>query len=85
MEQGIAAYYESLVVRIGLYTDRQGTMSAVQRNMGKIVWGLTVGGIMAGLYMWATAIVPGGEMRYEHYLRLMMEQHGNGSILSLKD
>jgi hypothetical protein len=39
---------------------------------------MILGGGLYGAYSWATAIVPGGEMRYQQFIRLRMERSGAG-------
>ncbi len=44
--------------------------------MKKILWGVVLGGCMYGGYLYVTAEVPGGEKRYEQFVRLMIDRHG---------
>jgi hypothetical protein len=48
--------------------------------MRKILWGLMLAGLMYGVYLWANAEVPGGEKRYEQYVRLLVDRHGGNAI-----
>jgi hypothetical protein len=44
--------------------------------MKKIVYGLVLGGVLTGLYLYGTSEVPGGEKRYEQFVRLVLDRHG---------
>ena len=48
--------------------------------MKKIVYGLFLGAVLTSLFLYATAEVPGGEKRYEQFVRLMLDHHGTDAI-----
>ncbi len=38
-------------------------------NMGRLIWGLVLFSLAGAMYWWITSEVPGGERRYQHYIR----------------
>ena len=44
--------------------------------MGKLIWGIVLLAVMGLLYAYLTATVPGGEQRYEQWLRLAKDRGG---------
>ena len=43
-----------------------------------MVYFFVLGGAFAVAYFWATAEVPGGEKRYEQFIRELKDRHGVG-------
>ena len=38
-------------------------------NMGRLIWGLVLFSLAGAGYWWMTSEVPGGELRFQHYIR----------------
>ena len=56
---------------------QRSSRATVQSCMiGKLVWGATLTAIAGVAYIWLTATVPGGEERYQQYMRLAKERGG---------
>jgi hypothetical protein len=45
-------------------------------EMKRLLFFLVLGGAFAAAYFWATAEVPGGEKRYEQFMRQMKDRRG---------
>jgi hypothetical protein len=37
--------------------------------MGRLIWGFVLFSLAGAAYWWMTSEVPGGELRYQHYIR----------------
>jgi hypothetical protein len=46
--------------------------------MKYVIWMVLLGGGGALTYLWLNAEVPGGEKRYEQWVRLVQERHTSG-------
>jgi hypothetical protein len=44
--------------------------------MGKMVWGMVLLAVAGAAYAWLTATVPGGEQRFEQWMRLAKDRGG---------
>lgn len=44
--------------------------------MGRLIWGAVLLAVASAAYVWLTSTVPGGEERYEHYMRMAKERGG---------
>lgn len=52
----------------------------LKQNMGYVIRAVVMLGVAGGLYVWLNMTVPGGEKRYEHYIREARDRGNMGGL-----
>jgi hypothetical protein len=59
---------------------RQLSTPPFNQNMGNVIRTVLMLAAAGGVYVWLTATVPGGEKRYEHYIREAKDRVYTGGL-----